>query len=58
MSGRYTNNVYVLWVVMDDDDTLVGYTSRIIQYPRRKGMALDWIGGSKMSKWLTWLWRQ
>ena len=46
------NNVYVLWVVMDDDDALIAaITSRIIQYPRRKGMALDWVGGSKMSKW-------
>lgn len=46
------NDVYVLWVVMDDNDKLVAaITSRIIQYPRRRGMALDWIGGSKMSKW-------
>ena len=36
------NDVYVLWVVMDDNDKLVAaITSRIIQYPRRRGITLD-----------------
>mgnify|MGYP003111319877 FL=1 len=46
------DGTYVLWVVMEEDDTLIAaITTRIVQYPKRKSMALDWVGGSKMNKW-------
>jgi len=48
------DGTYVLWVVVDQDDTvLAAVTSRIVQYPGpRKAMILDWVGGSRMSEWM------
>jgi len=45
---------YVLWVVIDDDDRIVAaITSRIVKYSdTQQGMALDWIGGKRMTEWL------
>lgn len=46
-------DVYVLWVVLDDDTVIAAVTSRIVDYtgPKR-GMVLDWIGGTRMVEWL------
>ena len=46
-------DVYVLWVVLDDDKVVAAITSRIVSYPgAHRGMALDWIGGTRMAEWL------
>jgi hypothetical protein len=42
---------YVVWVVTVDDTITAAVTSRIIEYPLRRAMALDWIGGSRMKVW-------
>lgn len=43
---------YVLWVVLDDDNSVVAaFTTRLIAYPQRKALALDWVGGERMSEW-------
>ena len=42
----------VLWLVMDGSEVLAALTSRVIEYPGRRAMALDWVGGKHMSKWL------
>ncbi|MGC4008870.1 MAG: hypothetical protein QM805_07765 [Pseudomonas sp.] len=42
---------YVLWVVFIDNKIVAALTSRIVDYPRRKAMALDWIGGTRMKQW-------
>ena len=43
---------YVLWVVLDDNDSVVAaFTTRLIAYPQRKALALDWVGGERMSEW-------
>tara|TARA_R100000654_G_scaffold17802_2_gene37165 strand:- start:6600 stop:7019 length:420 start_codon:yes stop_codon:yes gene_type:complete len=42
----------VLWLVMDGSEVLAALTSRVIEYPGRRAMALDWVGGKRMSKWL------
>ena len=48
LSGRY-----VLWLVLDDDKVVAAITSRITVYPGpHRGMALDWIGGTRMAEWL------
>jgi len=46
------NGTYVLWVVMDEDDSLIAaFTTRLIVYPQRKALALDWVGGTRMKEW-------
>jgi hypothetical protein len=47
------NDVYVLWVVLDGDDIIAAVTSRLVKYSdTQRGMALDWIGGTRMAEWL------
>lgn len=46
-------DVYVLWVVLDDDAIIAATTSRIVKYSDSQcGMALDWVGGTRMAEWL------
>ena len=46
------NGVLVLWLVMEGRDVIAALTSRVIEYPGRRAMALDWVGGSRMKEWL------
>ena len=51
LAGILTD-VYVLWVVMDDDDSIVAaFTTRLLVYPQRKALALDFVGGTRMNEW-------
>ncbi len=51
LAGILTN-VYVLWVVMDDDDSIVAaFTTRLLVYPQRKALVLDFVGGTRMKEW-------
>ena len=51
LTGIY-EGMYVLWVVMNEDDKIIAaFTTRLIQYPRRKALALDWVGGTQMKEW-------
>ena len=44
--------IYVLWVVMDDDDSIVAaFTTRLLVYPQRKALALDFVGGTRIKEW-------
>jgi len=49
---RILQGVYLLWVATVDKRIVAALTTRIIEYPRRRALALDWIGGSQMRKWL------
>ena len=44
--------LYVLWVIMEEEKVIAAITTRIISYPGKKAMAMDWIGGSRMGEWL------
>tara|TARA_R110000823_G_C15908355_1_gene497515 strand:+ start:1246 stop:1674 length:429 start_codon:yes stop_codon:yes gene_type:complete len=53
--GRFTEKdvyddiqrgIYVLWIVVDNDDIIGALTTRIAVYPNKRGMSLDWVGGS------------
>ena len=46
------DGVYLLWVVMDGQEILAGVTTRIIEYPKCRALALDWIGGKRMRDWI------
>tara|TARA_R110002012_G_scaffold269925_1_gene454149 strand:- start:477 stop:890 length:414 start_codon:yes stop_codon:yes gene_type:complete len=51
LSGVY-DDTYVLWVVMDESDNIIAaFTTRLLVYPRRKALALDWVGGTRMKEW-------
>ena len=46
------DGTYVLWVVIDEqDDVIAAFTTRLIVYPQRKALALDWVGGTRMKEW-------
>lgn len=45
-------DVYVLWCVFIDGELVAALTTRIIPYAERRGLALDWIGGTRMREWL------
>jgi len=44
--------LYSLWVIMEEEKVIAAITTRIIEYPGKRALAMDWIGGSKMGKWL------
>ncbi len=47
------DGMYVLWIVLDGDDIIAANTTRLIPYPGNQiGLAIDWLGGSRMSEWL------
>jgi len=46
---------YNLWLIIDnkkDEKVIAAITTRIIEYPSKKAMAMDWIGGRRMMEWL------
>ena len=45
--------LYVLWIIVKDDVIMAALTTRIAQYPLRKGLSIDWLGGSNMSELFT-----
>ena len=50
-----TKGYYNLWLVIDnkkDEKVVAAITTRIIEYPSRKAMAMDWVGGRRMTEWL------
>ncbi len=51
LDGVY-DGTYVLWVVIDEqDDVIAAFTTRLIVYPQRRALALDWVGGTRMKEW-------
>ena len=50
---QYIKNDFCnLWVVMEDTKIVACVTTRVIQYPESRALALDFIGGRKMKEWL------
>jgi len=53
---RHLNEGYYnLWLIIDnkkDEKVIAAITTRIIEYPSKKAMAMDWIGGKRMMEWL------
>ena len=50
-----TKGYYNLWLVIDnkkDEKVIAAITTRIIEDPNRKAMAMDWVGGRRMTEWL------
>lgn len=45
-------NYYMLWVATVDGKIVAAMTTRVMEYPNSRSLAVDWIGGSQMHKWL------
>lgn len=48
-------NVYVVWGILDEnngDEVVAAFTTRLIVYPKRKALAIDWLGGKRMREWI------
>ena len=46
---------YNLWLIIDekkDEKVIAAITTRLIEYPNRRALAMDWVGGERMSEWL------
>lgn len=43
---------YLIWVVLLDGSVVASCTTRIVDYPKRRAMAVDWVGGTRMKEWL------
>ena len=44
--------VYLIWTVLEGEKVVSVVTTRIIDYPRGKSMAMDFVGGTRMKEWL------
>jgi hypothetical protein len=42
----------VLWAVFESGNPVAFYTTRLIVYPNRKAMAVDWVGGTGVHSWM------
>lgn len=42
----------VLWMVLKSGMPVAVYTTRVIAYPQRRGLAVDWVGGTGIFSWL------
>ena len=40
----------LLWVVMQGGGVIAAVTTKVIHYPRRSALAIDWVGGSKIKE--------
>ena len=55
--NHLTKGIYSLWIIIDNKDkdkgkVVAAITTRLIEYPNKKALAMDWIGGSKINQWL------
>jgi hypothetical protein len=46
------SHTLVLWMVWENGKPSAFYTTRIIEYPQRKALALDWLGGTGIRRWM------
>lgn len=43
----------VLWLVMVGNRPAAFYTTRLIEYPHRRAIAVDWVGGHGIFSWMS-----
>ena len=41
----------VLWMIFTGEKPVAFYTTRLVEYPGRRAMAMDWLGGSGLLSW-------
>jgi hypothetical protein len=43
---------YVIWLVLEGDNVVAAFTTRVAVYPKRRALIIDWVGGKKMFRWI------
>lgn len=43
---------YGLWVVMEGEQVIASYSTRMVSYPKRKALVIDFMGGDRLNEWL------
>jgi hypothetical protein len=51
-AGLDFGRICAFWLVLDAAPPIAALTTRICDYPNGRGLALDWMGGERMSEWL------
>ena len=47
------DGIYSIWIVSKDKEKIVAsIATRVIQYPKCKAFAIEFVGGSKMKHWI------
>lgn len=46
------SGVLVLWMIWRKNKPVAFYTTRIVEYPQCRAMAIDWVGGEEMRHWM------
>lgn len=46
------HQMLILWLVSEGTTPIAAITTRVIVFPTRRALAMDWIGGSRMKEWL------
>jgi len=46
------SGMFVLWMVWRGQKPIAFYTTRIVEYPQRRAMAMDWVGGTDIRSWM------
>lgn len=41
-----------LWIVMDDAKPIAALTTRVVDFPLKRTLSVDWIAGERMAEWL------
>jgi hypothetical protein len=42
----------VAWGVLKDDDLVAAFTTRVVEYPKCRGLVIDWVGGRQLFRWI------
>ena len=43
---------YLVWAVIDGEEIIAAFTTRVSGYPQAKVLAIDFVGGKKIKAWL------
>lgn len=51
LAGALTETL-ALWVVLDGEEPVAAFTTRVEVLPRQRLLCMDWVGGARMKEWL------
>lgn len=50
--NEFVSGALALWVVLDDARPIAALTTRVVDFPCKRVLSVDWIAGSRMAEWL------
>lgn len=42
----------VAWGILDGDQLVAAFTTRVVEYPKCRGLVIDWVGGKHLFRWI------